>query len=206
MPHNVPMTRPATPPEAPQPDPSEKEQKALAALFHRLAAGDGEVLEAIYDRYADALYGLALWSCGSPEDAADAVQETFVRLAQAGEGLRRVARPRGYLFTIARRAALDRVRGRRRQGVEPLPLEAENLLVEEAAPPDERLDAAIATRHLAELPAPQREAVYLRCFTDLSFAEVGETLGIPTFTAASRYRLGIERLRRKLVPQGGQTP
>jgi RNA polymerase sigma-70 factor, ECF subfamily len=211
MRHNAPMTRrstPAAPPASPgasSPLGEEPGSRELGALFHRLAAGDGGALEALYERYGDELYGLALWSCGSPEDAADAVQETFVRLAQAGETLRRVERPRGYLFTICRRAALDRTPARRRV-MEPLTLEAAALLVEEAGPAEARLDAATATRHLTALPAPQREAVYLRCFTDLSFAEIGETLGIPTFTAASRYRLGIERLRRLLVPSGGTRP
>ena len=51
---------------------------------------------------------------------------------------------------------------------------------------------------LKDLPPPQREALYLRHFAGLTFAQIGRVAGVPTFTAASRYRLGIRRLRRMM--------
>ena len=62
--------------------------------------------------------------------------------------------------------------------------------------PTVAVDADRASILLAGLPEKQREAVYLRHFCDLTFAEIGRVVGAPTFTAASRYRLGISRLRR----------
>ena len=64
------------------------------------------------------------------------------------------------------------------------------------ADPGTAADAARASRLLLGLPPAQREAVYLRHFAGLSVAEVGDVTGVPTFTAASRYRLGIGRLRK----------
>ena len=64
----------------------------------------------------------------------------------------------------------------------------------------ERALDAVAAKNLPpglrELPAPQREAIYLRHFAGCSFAEIGKATGVPTFTAASRYRLGMRRLRQ----------
>ena len=51
-------------------------------------------------------------------------------------------------------------------------------------------------RMINQLPPAQREAIYLRHFAGCSFAEIGRATGVPTFTAASRYRLGLQRLRR----------
>jgi RNA polymerase sigma-70 factor (ECF subfamily) len=58
------------------------------------------------------------------------------------------------------------------------------------------IDAARASSLLAQLPPAQRDVIFLRHFADCTFAVIGDITGVPTFTAASRYRLGIERLRR----------
>jgi len=46
------------------------------------------------------------------------------------------------------------------------------------------------------LPAPQREVITLKVWGGLTFAEIAATLDIPPNTAASRYRYGLEELRR----------
>jgi RNA polymerase sigma-70 factor (ECF subfamily) len=165
----------------------------LRRLFGELAAGGDAALAQIYRVAADELYGLALWRSGSPADAADAVQEVFVRVVQRKAGLGRIRDPLAYLRRMAHRAAIDqyRKRARRRES----PLEAVHFLEAEDGSPERRIDAERASRSLAELPASQREAIYLRHFGGCSFAEIGRATGVPTFTAASRYRLGMRRLR-----------
>ena len=82
---------------------------------------------------------------------------------------------------------------RRRRKSEPL--EECRFLEAMAGDADRQVDAGKASSLLADLPPAQREAVYLRHFADCSFAEIGQVTGVPTFTAASRYRLGIAKLR-----------
>ena len=53
---------------------------------------------------------------------------------------------------------------------------------------------------LVGLPAEQQEVVTLKIWGELTFAEIAEVLGIPANTAASRYRLALETLRRRLHP------
>jgi RNA polymerase sigma factor (sigma-70 family) len=167
-------------------------ERALVELFSELADGRIAALEALYDALADDVHGLALWRTGSAADAADVVQEVFVALAQAGEALRRVRDPRGWVRTMAHRAAVDVHRKRSRRGEEPL--EAAPFL--EAAPeaPERRLDAEKVSQLLHELPPAQREALYLH-HAGCTFAEVGRATGVPTFTAASRCRLALKKLR-----------
>jgi RNA polymerase sigma-70 factor (ECF subfamily) len=50
-------------------------------------------------------------------------------------------------------------------------------------------------RALARLPEPQREVIVLHLFNGFSFREIGHITGVSTFTAGSRYRLAIGRLR-----------
>ena len=153
-----------------------------------------EQLAGIYDACADEIYGLALWRTGSAGDAADVVQEVFVRLAERSSRLGAIRNPRAYVLRMAYRASIDvhRKRTRRRED----PLESCPLVEAPLESPERRVDAVRVSRLLEKLPASQRQAIYLRHFSACSFAEIGRATGVPTFTAASRYRLGMRRLKR----------
>ncbi len=173
---------------------SGREDAEWRGLFEELAAGRPSALEELYDAAAAKLYDLALWRTGSPEDAADVVQDVFVRIAGLGDRLLEVRKPRAWLLTLAHRAAVDLARRRKRRRAEPM--ESCPFLAADGSDPDRDLDARRASRLLADLPAPQRAAIYLRHFASCTFAEIGRIVGVPKFTAASRYRNGIARLRR----------
>lgn len=164
------------------------------ALFSDLAAGSPEALALLYDVAASRVFGLALWRTGSPEEAGDVVQDLFVRIASRRDKLRRVRDPRAWLLTVARRLAVDALRRRKRHAAERL--EECSLLEAPAGDTARALDARRASALLAGLPAAQREVIYLHHHAGCTFAAIGDIVGVPTFTAASRYRLGIEKLRR----------
>lgn len=165
-------------------------ESATTTAFRRLVEGDLEALEELYDLEADGLFALALWVTGSRDDAADAVQKVFVKLAGRRRSLGRVRRPRAYLMAMARSAAVDGIRSFRDD--EPAD---DHLLEAPSDDPAAAADAGTASRHLRRLPVHQREAVYLRYFAELSFAEIGRVTGVSLFTAASRCRLGLQKLR-----------
>lgn len=167
--------------------------EALAALLGAALAGGVEALEGLYRAMAADLWAFALWRGGDPEVASEAVQKVFCRIAGARGAKERIRSPRAWLFTAVRRAVVDQARRRRRAEE----LDAQ-LLVASDDDPERRAEAAAVSRRLARLPPRLREAVYLRHFADLSFREIAAIAGVPTFTAASRYRRGIEKLRREL--------
>jgi len=165
--------------------------------FTALAGGHIEALGGIYDHCAADLFGFALFRTGSRQDAADVVQEVFVRLAQTGANLAGVRNPRSYLLAMTHRAAVDLARKSRRL------VAIDDAVAEPVADDAEsRADAAAVTSALGKLPPAQRAAVYLRHYEGLSFAAIGAVTRVPTFTAASRVRLGLRKLRRLL----GVTP
>jgi len=163
-----------------------------------LAADDLDALDGIWRAAGDAMYAVALWRTGSREDAEDAVQDALIRVTRSRRRLHRVERPLGYLLTVVHRVAgeIGRRRRRERDSCAPFP---ELAFIRD---PERDADAASACRRLAMLPDRQRVAVCLRLLLGLSFREIGTVTGVPTFTAASRFRLGLERLRRLL----GVTP
>ncbi|MEM7248115.1 MAG: sigma-70 family RNA polymerase sigma factor [Acidobacteriota bacterium] len=175
----------AAPPPPPEP---------LTTLFERLSDGDATALSAVYETAASEIHGLALFRTRSAADAADVVQDVFVKLAQQGAKLRAIRNPRAWLLTVTRRAAIDVLR-KRSKDVE---IEEAALLAGPGSVEEWRADAGRLSEALHRLSDQQREVLYLKHFSELSFAEIGKTVGVPTFTAASRYRLGLKRLRKML--------
>jgi len=155
-------------------------------------------LAAIYDAHAGALYRYLVSLLGNPEEAEDALQEVFLNLARRPErGHIRDLRP--YLFRAAHNQAIVVLRRRTRHEEMPIAISWIDL---EACKPDDCELAMDVDRALRQLSPEQRAVIALKMGEDLTFREVGQVLGIPKNTAASRYRLAIARLRALL--EGGE--
>lgn len=166
-------------------------RERIRELFERLSLGDPAPLGPLYDALAPKIYGLALWRTGSSADAADVVQDVFLKLAANSGLLASVRHPLGYVFRMAHHACIDILRIRKREA----PAEEVLLLPEPAADANR---AAFLSDLIQELPAEQREAIYLRYFMGLSFREISAATGVSLFSAASRCRLAVGKLRRRL--------
>ena len=171
-------------------------RETLEKAFSALSAGHPDALEALYDATADRIYGLALWRTGSAEDASDVVQEVFLRIVEARSRLGSVKEPFPWLLGLAHHVAIDVARRSKRRAT--VPLDGVPFLAAAERDHGSPIDAARVSRLLARLPAAQRDAIYLRHFEECTFAKIGRITGVPAFTAASRYRLGIGKLRRLL--------
>jgi RNA polymerase sigma-70 factor (ECF subfamily) len=183
------------PPLAPEGDaPARRAEENWRDLFQDLVDGRLAALAELYDAAAPKLYGLALWRTGSEEDAADVVHDVFVRLVEQGPRLAKVRNPKAWLLAVTHRAAIDTTRRRRRRNAEPI----DDFPFLRAADDDgERmLDAAQVSVLLAGLRETQRVVIYLKHFAGCTFEEIGEIVGVPKFTAASRYRNGVSKLRQ----------
>jgi RNA polymerase sigma-70 factor (ECF subfamily) len=170
--------------------------EALGPAFAALAGGDVGSLEAVWGIAGRRLYAIALWRTGNEADARDVVQEVFVRLASRRHDLKGLARPDLWLMKVAHRAAVDLTR--RRAVRASAPLGDAEFVAGPGSDPHRAAEAAQLSRALALLPAPQREAVSLRHLAGHTFREVAAITGVPIFTAASRCRLGLARLRQLL--------
>ena len=176
--------------------PSDTAVDRWSELFEALADGRVRALDELYDLAASEVYRLALWRTGSIEDAEDVVQDVFVKIAETGKDLVDVRSPRRWLLTVTHRCAIDSVRRRKRRETESIA--DVPYLAAVCDDPDRAADARTASGLIGRLPVKQREVVLLRHFADCSFADIGRITGVPTFTAASRHRLAVVRLRRLL--------
>ena len=172
----------------------------------------GEAWQAWLDRHGPGMLLLARQWVAGRADAEDVVQEAFLRFWRARErareggqfsGAGRIGDPVAYLFACVKPAAMDWQRGGRRRGRRE---EAVALARAEAASDDPLLSGpleqaerrAAVEAALARLPEPQREVLVLKVWAGLSFPQIAQALGVPTDTAASRYRYALAKLREQL--------
>ncbi len=159
-----------------------------------------QFLERLYDEEAEGVYRYMLALAGREEVAKDVLQDIFVKIAHGGISLAGVRDVRAYLFRMARNLFIDRKR-REQSGWERDERWRREFGLEAKGPdPDQRQLVEWLEDGLAELPEEQRSAVVLHLWDEMSFAEIGEICGVSSNTAASRYRYGIDKMRRRLRP------
>jgi len=167
------------------------------ALLARVARGDERAFEQLYDVVAPRVYGLARRILRDPAQAEEVAQEVLVevwRTASRYDPSRGSAT--GWIFTIAHRRAVDRVRSEqagaermRRVATAETPYDD---VVEEATA---RLEKTQVRRCLAGLTELQREAITMAYYGGYSYREVADLLktGLPAIK--TRMRDGLIRLR-----------
>lgn len=166
------------------------------ALRHRY--GDPEAFEEVYARHAEMVFGLALRMSGDREEAADLTQETFLRVHRHLGRFGGRSSLKTWIYRITVNCCRSRLRRRSRRRVES-PLDQVGELTDQRSGPEDRaVEAELGRRLVAaigELPLVFREAVVLRDVQGLSYAEIGEILGVRVGTVRSRIARGRERLR-----------
>ena len=171
------------------------------SLARRAAAGDAVAFAELYDRYERRAYNLCYRITGSPDDAADATQETFLKVLERLPQLRdRELNFAAYVMTVARNASYDAIERRKRSApTDEIPESAVPFGVGEDHEVPER--AALREAHQEQirlanesLPARQREVLALRELEELSYGEVAQIMGMNQNSVAqliSRARINL---------------
>ncbi len=161
------------------------------ALLERARRGDRDAFGSIVTRHQDELYTMALRLLGNPSDAADVVQETFLRAYVRLPELRG-ATVRAWLFRVAVNCSRDVQRRVVRRPAEPLE-DAEGNIIDLPDPGLGPEATALARERagairdaLVALPHDFRAAVVLRDVNELSYEEISHALRVPLGTVKSR--------------------
>ena len=180
-------------------------------LVTALVGGDASALAEIYDRFNRAVHAVAFRVTTDRTHAEDVVQEVFVALWQKPEAYRAERGSLGtWLMSTAHHKAVDLVRReeslRRRRDLVAVDVEQE-LRDELTAEPveeqaTERWQAERIRRALADLPAPQRQAMVLAYFGGYTQREVAAVTGVPLGTVKTRMLAAMRKLRDVLAPLG----
>lgn len=131
-----------------------------------------EIFRTAYLPLYPRLYATAFGLLADGDDAADAVQETMVKIWKSGQALASVHSPEAYSFKILRSTAIDMLRRRSHEGSLPDGKEPDEAV--ELPEPD---TAEFLVRAIESLPEGQREVVRLSAFEDRPPDEIAEITG-----------------------------
>ena len=174
-------------------------------LIKRIESRDAEALALLYDRHAGRLMGLAHRILGDTGEAEEILQEVFLHAWKAAATFDPSRGPvLAWLLVATRSRSIDRLRSRRTGR------SAGARSLEEAPEPASREDveADAAGREweaqcravIAELPEDQRRALELAYFDGLTHQEIAARTATPLGTVKTRVRLGLMKLRERLLP------
>jgi RNA polymerase sigma-70 factor (ECF subfamily) len=155
-------------------------------------------IERLVQEHYVSLYRYAYRLSGSSSDAEDLTQDTFCKAQLNLFQLRDALRVRPWLFSILRRAYLQRLRADRQQpcvSLDDVPDIAEPLPDSLPEIDPEQLQGA-----LNELPEVYRSAIILFYFEDFGYREISEHLNLPIGTVMSRLARAKSFLRSRLLP------
>jgi len=180
-----------------QTDPAWEDPELLTAV----AGGDLGALRVLYDRHSPWLAARLSRRCNSADAVADVLQDTFVALWNGAERWRGDGEVAAWLWGIAIRRLVSRLRGRREVLVLPLE-EVAAARAPEASAEDMVLlgveygDLGVALQRLS----PEMRAVVQATVLDgLTTREAARLLGIPANTAKTRLHRAKAQLRQNLT-------
>jgi len=167
------------------------EGEAVAALVVDARNGSADAVRQLYERFARAVHGVLLGYL-QPADADDLTHDVFETALRQLHELREPAAFPGWLLSIARRAALQRLRHAPRTQVD------SGVLVDRGASQETRLEAQHALAAIRALPEAYRETLMLRLVEGMTGPEISERTGLTHGTVRVNLHRGMGLLRKAL--------
>lgn len=178
-----------------------------AQLLKRVAAGDLDALERLFERYRRQVYTLSQGITRSEETAEEVLQDTFYRLYTNAAKLDGSQPLLPWLYRVAANLSYNSTRGRWNL-MEPLTLLTERLLSPQWRSPEyvaeQRELQNIVHATLEELPLNHRAVLTLYYLHEYAIPEIAEILELPEGTVKSRLHHARKLLKDRLLRRFGE--
>jgi RNA polymerase sigma-70 factor (ECF subfamily) len=175
-------------------------------LMEAVVRRDADAMAAIYERYDSILRAVILGVLHEEGEADDVLHDVFIQLWNRADRFVAEKGLHGFLVTLARRRALDRLRRRLayRRATDRLEaqMQAEfhdNMLGRGIRPTNFDL-LELLSRMIRLLPEPQQEVVQLTFFEGMSQREIAAQKSIALGTVKTRLQLAQKKLWNQLAP------
>ena len=165
-------------------------------LVERYLGGDRDAFTSLVVRYRQPIYNAAFWILRTHEDARDISQTVFLKVAERADEYD----PRYKFFSWIYRIAVNESLNLQRRSRHEEPLEDDvDMPGEESAGPERQARAAQLARQVRSammgMATNDRVVLTLRHFSECSYEEMAQILGIDEKTVKSRLFEARRRLR-----------
>jgi RNA polymerase sigma-70 factor (ECF subfamily) len=177
----------------------------VQSTLEAFRAGDPDAIRVIYRRYAGPVQTVVMSIVHDRELAADAVQQTFVKAWKAASAFDADRELAPWLYTIARRTAIDVLRAERRPTRGDHAPETDSPVAPLSF--ERTWEAFEVRRAVDDLPHEERDIMRLAHMMGMSQVEIAEHLSIPLGTVKSRAHRAQRRLAialAHLLPEENQ--
>jgi RNA polymerase sigma-70 factor (ECF subfamily) len=175
-------------------------EQSVTVLLKQIQAGDEDALVALHGRFANLAYSVAYQVLDDAQAAEEVTQDLFMRLWHRAEQFDPARGAfTGWLATITRRLAIDRLRQQHRRGSvgQAVSMDAHPHLWETTLVYEDLTDLQrTLLSALAQLPLEEQQALHLAYFQGMTHSEIAAALGRPLGTVKSHIRQGMDRLRQ----------
>jgi RNA polymerase sigma-70 factor (ECF subfamily) len=177
-------------------------------LMQEITQRRQQALKELYARYSRSLRALIGSVVHEESEADDVLQESFLQIwREAHHYSPKAGKPLGWVITIARRRAIDRVRRRdsyrraKQRFEDEIKPQAQSTRTGKTDTEVTQSDLrSFLGKQLQTLPPVQREAVELAYFRGLSQREIAATTNTPLGTVKTRLQLGLRKLTQCVRP------
>ena len=167
-----------------------------ATLVEAAKRGDPGAFDSLIAETHKAVYGLVYRLVGNHDDAADVMQETYLRIWRSMRSYRGDSAFGTWVYRIAANAALTHLK-RRGRDAEPVDPEAIVAAETPALDPEQPIDADLLDGALARLPVQMRIVVVMKDVYGFSLEEIGKQVG----ATQGAVKVRLFRARRRLAEE-----
>lgn len=175
---------------------STPEARADELLAIRCQLGERDAFDALIARWHEPIWRYLRRLTNSDDAAADLAQDTWLKVLRGIATLREPASLRAWMFGIARRVAMDRLRQQYSR-----PLDGDAVIDDipaQLADADLKSELAALETGMESLPLREREALALFYLRELTIEQIAALLDVPAGTVKSRLFRARNLLRKQL--------
>ena len=168
-------------------------------LILRMAEGDNDAFQDLYEQTSGAVYGFALSILRNRQDAENIMHDAYIRVHRSAAAYKPKGKPMAWILTIVRNLCYTRLKTG--EICEDLS-QYENIAQQDES--DRTVDRMILQKALDILDFEERQIVVLHALTGMKHREIAELLDLPVGTVLSKYKRSLAKMRKELEGKGDE--
>lgn len=164
------------------------------SIFEDIARGDKVAFSQLYEASSKAIYAYLLTYVKNPEDAADLMQDTYLKIRSAAGLYKPYGKPMAWIFTIARNLALMKLRKDTAHPQE----ELSEILASRGNPQEQVENKMILSAAMEILSPEDYRIVMLHAVSGMKHREIAELMGLSLTNTVNRYNRALKKLKKQI--------